>query len=475
MSIHNGSLRTRLALWFGLVLLCGGGLLLLLAYNFAAQAADEAYDKLLASAALTAMENLTVSERTLNFDLPYASLATLALAPDDRVVYSLIDDLQHPERVLTGYANTPWPALSAMRDRHQQGKPYFYSANYDTESFRFVVLERELLESGVQGKVWLQMGQSQLARRELASDLTLKALLGIAGLVLLGGIGVWLAAGRSLKPLLKVENVLLQRKPTELNPLSTEVPKEIRHLIEAINRFMHRLQRNQDRNHAFIAEAAHQLRTPLASLQAQAELASEMTEDGVFRDRAERILRNAKETNSRINQLLNYATLAHRADVSMPENIDLAEIVTQCLGDMAPLALRSNVDLSFENQAGEVKLFADPEAIREMVRNLVDNALKYGQQGELKRAVHISLFRVMDTNHNIALQVRDYGPGLPQALLTEVTRRFGRGEFRQSIGSGLGLAIVEQLIHTMGGKLELENGIRGGLKARLLFDLVEPQ
>ncbi|MGB0845180.1 MAG: sensor histidine kinase [Thiolinea sp.] len=475
MSIHNGSLRTRLALWFGSVLLCGGGLLLLLAHNFAAQAADEAYDKLLASAALTAMENLTVSERTLNFDLPYASLATLALAPDDRVVYSLIDDLQHPEIVLTGYANTPWPALSAMRDRHQQGKPYFYSANYDTESFRFVVLERELLESGVQGKVWLQMGQSQLARRELASDLTLKALLGIAGLVLLGGIGVWLAAGRSLKPLLKVENVLLQRKPTELNPLSTEVPKEIRHLIEAINRFMHRLQRNQDRNHAFIAEAAHQLRTPLASLQAQAELASEMTEDGVFRDRAERILRNAKETNSRINQLLNYATLAHRADVSMPENIDLAEIVTQCLGDMAPLALRSNVDLSFENQAGEVKLFADPEAIREMVRNLVDNALKYGQQGELKRAVHISLFRVMDTNHNIALQVRDYGPGLPQALLTEVTRRFGRGEFRQSIGSGLGLAIVEQLIHTMGGKLELENGIRGGLKARLLFDLVEPQ
>ena len=114
MLTHNGSLRTRLTLWFGLVLLCGGALLLLLARNFSAQAADEAYDKLLASAALTAMENLTVRERALSFDLPYASLATLALAPDDRVVYSLIDDLKYPDKVLTGYANTPWRSQADM-------------------------------------------------------------------------------------------------------------------------------------------------------------------------------------------------------------------------------------------------------------------------------------------------------------------------------------------------------------------------
>ncbi len=470
--MHRGSLRIRLALMLGLVLLCGGGLLLLLAHNFAGQAADKAYDRLLESAALTAMENLTVREQQLSFELPYASLATLSLAKNDRVVYSLIDDLQHTQKVLTGYADTPWPTLAEMQARQPPSGPYFYSADYQQESFRFVVLERELLESGVQGKVWLQMGQSELARQELAGDLTLKALLGIVGLILLGGVFVWLAAGRSLRPLLAVEAELLQRKPTELKPLTTRVPQEISHLVEAINRFMGRLQRNQDRNHAFIAEAAHQLRTPLASLQAQAELGSETTALAEFRDRSQRILRNAQETNNRINQLLNYATLAHRADVLIPESVDLAAVVAACLGDMGSLALRERVELSFDNQAGDVRLTADTEALCELLRNLVDNALKYGQNGAAKRAVHVSLFLSVanvDGQPQVVLQVRDYGPGLPVELLTEVTRRFGRGEFRQSVGSGLGLAIVEQLIHAMGGRLVLENGVQGGLKARLLF------
>lgn len=470
MLTYSGSLRTRLALVLGLVLLCGGALLVWLAQNFAGQAADEAYDKLLESAALTAMESLTVREKELSFDLPYASLATLSLAKDDRVVYSLIDDIRQTNNILTGYKNTPWPAIADMRDKHQQNKPYFYSADYQQESFRFVVLQRELLELGVQGKVWLQMGQSQLARQKLADDLTFKALLGITGLVLLGGIFVWLAAGRSLQPLLAVEAELLRRKPTELKPLVTRVPQEISHLVEAINRFMGRLQRNQDRNHAFIAEAAHQLRTPLASLQAQAELASEATATREFRDRSQRILRNAQETNSRINQLLNYATLAHRADVLIPESVDVEAVVTECLGDMGSLAIREQVELSFENQAGAVRLTADPEALCELVRNLVDNALKYGQSGAMKKAVHVSLFWGDTRNsQQLILQVRDYGAGLPAELLTEVTRRFGRGEFRQRVGSGLGLAIVEQLIHAMNGRLELENGIQGGLKARLLF------
>ena len=160
------------------------------------------------------------------------------------------------------------------------------------------------------------MGQSRLARKLLARDLTLKALVGIIALIILGSLFVWLAAGWSLRPLLKVEDELLQRQPSDLKPLITQVPSEATHLVEAINRFMQRLQRNQDRNHAFIAEAAHQLRTPLASLQAQAELAAEDTDIDTFKPRAERIRRNAIETNSRISQLLSYATLAHRVDVT---------------------------------------------------------------------------------------------------------------------------------------------------------------
>lgn len=465
MLSNSGSLRARLAALFGAVLLIGGAVVLFATSTFARQAADEAYDKLLASAAITAMENLSVIEREIHFDLPYASLDTLSLSKNDRVVYRLKSETKG---LLTGYDPIPEPNADNMARDYQQGKPHFFTENYQGENFRFIVLERLLVESGVQEKVWLQMGQSRLARTELARDLTLKALVGIVSLIILGLLFVWLAAGWSLRPLLRVETELLQRQPTDLKPLATQVPSEATHFVEAINRFMGRLQRNQDRNHAFIAEAAHQLRTPLASLQAQAELAAEDVDAKAFRSRAERIRRNAQETNSRINQLLSYATLAHRVDVLVPELVVLEEVVVQCLADLAPLAIRQQVELNFDNHTGRIQVSADPEALREVLRNLVDNALKYGQKNAGRAAVDVSLENAEKAGW-VVLQVRDYGQGLPEELLKQVTRRFGRGEFRQQSGSGLGLAIVEQIMHGMGGRLELENGAKGGLKARLLL------
>ena len=465
MLSNSGSLRVRLAALFGIVLLVGGALVLFATSNFATQAADEAYDKLLASAALTAMENLSVKDKKIAFDLPYASLDTLSLSENDRVTYRLKSE---SGGLLTGYDGLPEPNLKSMTKDYKDGKPHFFTATYKGEDFRFIVLERLLVESGVQEKVWLQMGQSRLARTRLARDLTLKALVGIIALIILGLLFVWLAAGWSLRPLFKVEDELLQRQPTDLKPLITQVPSEATHLVEAINRFMQRLQRNQDRNHAFIAEAAHQLRTPLASLQAQAELAAEDVDSEVFRGRAERIRRNAQETNSRINQLLSYATLAHRVDVLIPEAVALEDVVGKCLADLAPIAMTQGVELSFDNSTGDVKVTADPEALREVLRNLVDNALKYGQEDASQKEVHVSLKDSANPGW-VELQVRDYGSGLPEELLQQVTRRFGRGEFRQQSGSGLGLAIVEQILRGLGGKLELENGAQGGLKARLLL------
>ncbi|MEZ5450486.1 MAG: sensor histidine kinase [Thiolinea sp.] len=467
MWTRNGSLRTRLALLFGLMLLVGGLLLLLAAHSLARRSADQVYDKLLESAALTAMDSLSVIDQRLHFDLPYASLATLALSENDRVLYSLIDSRA---QVLTGYDFVSPDKPEQMQASHQQGRPYFFTGYHDGEDFRFVVLERLLLESTAQGKVYLQMGQSRLARNRLAADLTFKAMLGVAGLIVLGGLSVWLAAGWPLRPLLAIEQALLQRQPTDLRPLDTAVPGEAEQLVEAINRFMSRLQRNQDRNHAFIAEAAHQLRTPLAGLQAQAELAAEERNPDGFQDRARRILRNARETNSRINQLLSYATLAHRADVLMPEQLLLADAVSQILADLAPLALQQGVELSFDNPVGDVQVSADPEALREVLRNLVDNALKYGHPPGQPPLIQVSLEAAADPAQ-VVLQVRDFGPGVPAELLQQVTRRFGRGEFHQQGGSGLGLAIVEQIMHGMGGHLELENGRQGGLKARLYLNV----
>lgn len=465
MLSSKGSLRTRLFLLFGLVLLIGGAFLLFAANTLAQRSVDQLYDKLLESAALTAVDNLSVVEQQLHFDLPYASLATLALSEDDRVLYSLIDS---KAQIITGYDFVQPTMPEQMRDQHQQGLPYFFNHPYQGELFRFVVLERRLLELGMQDTIYLQMGQSRLARDQLAADLTFKATLGVGGLIILGWLFVWLTSGWSLRPLLKIEQELTTKQPTDLTALSTQVPTETAHLVDAINNFMGRLQRNQDRNHAFIAEAAHQLRTPLASLQAQAELASEEQDIATLQKRSQRILRNARETNTRISQLLNYATLAHRADVLLPEPIVLSEVVSQTLADLAPIALTQAVELGFDNHIGEANITADPEAIKEILRNLVDNALKYGQPLTGQAQINISLEPVADKDW-VILQVQDFGLGVSPELLSQVTQRFGRGELQQQSGSGLGLAIVEQLVHGMQGRLELANAPEGGLIARVFL------
>ncbi len=467
MLSSKGSLRTRLFLLFGLALLIGGTVLLFAANTFAQRSADQLYDKLLESAALTAIDNLSVIEQQLHFDLPYASLATLALSEDDRVLYSLIDS---QAQVLTGYHFVQPQLPEQMREKHQQGLPYFFNHPYQGEMFRFVVLERRLLELGMQDTIYLQMGQSRLARDQLAADLTFKATLGVGGLIILGWLFVWLTAGWSLRPLLKIEQELATKQPTDLTALSTQVPMEAAHLVEAINKFMGRLQRNQDRNHAFIAEAAHQLRTPLASLQAQAELATEEHDIISIQNRTQRILRNARETNTRISQLLNYATLAHRADVLLPEPIILSEAVSQTLVDLAPIALTQDVELSFDNHIGETCISADLEAIKEILRNLVDNALKYGQPVSGSASINVSLEFTADKDW-VILQVQDTGQGLAPELLSQVTQRFGRGELNQQSGSGLGLAIVEQLVHGMQGRLELANAVDSGLSARVFLKI----
>jgi signal transduction histidine kinase len=181
-------------------------------------------------------------------------------------------------------------------------------------------------------------------------------------------------------------------------------------------------------------------------------------------------LRNARETNTRISQLLNYATLAHRADVLLPEPIILSEAVSQTLVDLAPIALTQDVELSFDNHIGETCISADLEAIKEILRNLVDNALKYGQPVSGSASINVSLEFTADKDW-VILQVQDTGQGLAPELLSQVTQRFGRGELNQQSGSGLGLAIVEQLVHGMQGRLELANAVDSGLSARVFLKI----
>ena len=142
--------------------------------------------------------------------------------------------------------------------------------------------------------------------------------------------------------------------------------------------------------------------------------------------------------------------------------------MSQTLVDLAPLALTQDVELSFDNHIGEARITADHEAIKEILRNLVDNALKYGQPLTGQAHINVSLEPTPDKAW-VVLQVQDFGLGVAPELLKQVTQRFGRGELNQQSGSGLGLAIVEQLVHGMQGRLELANAPAGGLLARVLL------
>jgi len=465
MTEKAASLKARLVTRMGILLLAGTVVMYLAARVYGMHAADISYDRLLAGSALSIAETLSVDGEQVRVDIPYAALDMLSAAPEDRVFYRVIG----PDgKTVTGYDDLArLPKLSEREIPVSEiPAPHFFNAFYRGETVRFVMLGRKLAQSGLRGWVWVQVGQTRLAREALAHELLLSTVLPLAGLTILALGMAWWVVGHALRPLNTIGSNLAAREPHDLRPLSVPAPAEIRPLIHAMNGFMHRLETTIEGLRAFIGEAAHQIRTPLATAYMQTQMTLDEYEPGQMRRNLQVVERNLSRLTRLVNQLLSDAMVMHRTTHRNFERLDMQQVIRRALRDAVPKS--SRVHVRFTGLPHPAPLYGDAILLGEALKNLIDNAIRHGCPDTDMPVEGIEII-LREDHTTYRLEVCDRGPGISPEHQTRLFQRFERGD-THATGAGLGMAIVQRVIENHGGRIELEPRQGGGLKVCLILE-----
>ncbi|KMO15938.1 histidine kinase [Methylobacterium platani JCM 14648] len=436
------SLFARLVAVLAVVLAAGAGLLLVAAWASARHAADEAYDRLLVGAALQIAETIASDGREITVDPPFSAFETLGLSPRDRIFYKVVDPA---DRLLTGDADL---AVPVDRARLAAG-PVLLDAEHRGQAVRAVVAGRYVPDATKAGFAAVVVAQTREARRALARGLTAEASLMVLAMSALALGAVAVAVRAALRPLGAIEGVLAARGPNDLQPLGLAAPREIHLLVASIDHFMGRLSGHVAVMKRFIADAAHQIRTPLTALAAQLDLLSSETDEGRRRDQIARLRERTAELGHLTNQLLNHAMVIHRARSASFDPVDVAGLARRTLIDAVQAAGSREIDIGYEGPDGALTIPGDAIALREALANLIHNALKHGAPGRLT----VRLGRERD---RVVLAVEDDGPGIPAGDWARVREPF-QAAAGGGIGSGLGLSIAAEVAAAHGGELRFES------------------
>ncbi|GLQ53056.1 sensor histidine kinase [Devosia nitrariae] len=439
------SIRRRI-LALALALLVGAAAVLIaFIHDYAQRSADRAFDRLLAASALTIAGAVQIEEGGIIVELPVASFAMFS--GRDRVFHAVEDS---SGRVVTGYDD-----LAAALENVQGTEPQFADIMYRGELMRVASVARLTSAANAADWVTIHVAETQSEREALSAEILGNAIVPVIALTLLAVGLVWFGIGRMFAPLTQLEEELRARAPEDLSPIAVPVPSEVSHLVSALNAFMARLGNTMDRLSGLVAEAAHEVRTPLASLRAQAEIAMDETDHQALHRRVARIHQGAVHASQLVSQLLMDATVSHRLESKETDPLPLSAVIEDVRQRLDPDAAGRLV-LEVPAEAGAAALRVDRVALREMLRNLVDNALVYSTGPvEIRAALSGEALRVA---------VSDRGPGIAESEKPLVVRRFTRGAAGAGkSGSGLGLSIVSRVVEAHRGTLALIDRDGGGL------------
>ncbi|MDH0868035.1 ATP-binding protein [Mitsuaria sp. GD03876] len=291
--------------------------------------------------------------------------------------------------------------------------------------------------------------------------------------LLLGGLPVlmipaWLSIARALRPWTAMTRELARRGPRDLEPLARGAGhRDLLPVVDALNGWMRRAAASAQREHRFIADAAHELRTPLAAMQVNVEVLQAVTRDEIQRQLLAGVLGSGQRATRLINQLLSLMRCdAVEADAFLP--VPLEPLLQDRLAALGGLAAARQVELELNADAAPA-VAGQRAALAALVDNLVENAIEYGPSGGL---VRVDLRRLGDV---ALIAVEDQGPGIPELLRERVFDRFFRDPAQREPGSGLGLSIVRSVVTRHGGRIVLVNGAGRGLRVEVRLPLAGDQ
>jgi len=445
------SLRRQLLQWLMTPVLVLWFVGALVTYTLAIAFATEGYDQALVDNVHSIASHIVSRDGRVVVDLPPVALEILKDNVKDKLYYQVKDS---NNRVIASDTRIPESEFGAVADLNEKEPEFSYGRIRGEEVRIAALLFREPLSGS---RVIIQVAETLRAREEFAD----KILIGVVGpqlLIVIGiGLAIFLGIRRGLTPLNILRDELAMRTPHDLGPIPEEdVPREVRTLVSAINGLLHRLHLDIEAQRRFVANAAHQLRTPVAGLKTQTELALRQTDPSDIKHALSQIRTSADRATRLTNQLLTLARTGPDAqDPRSRSRLELTEIARAVMTELVPQAVERNIDIGFEGCDVPALILGDRWALHELCSNLVENAIRYTQDGG-----RITVRVTCPSDKVCVFEVEDNGPGIPELERTRVFERFYRvsdGGLAKNSGSGLGLAIVREIANVHDAKVDIKS------------------
>jgi two-component system sensor histidine kinase QseC len=310
----------------------------------------------------------------------------------------------------------------------------------------------------------IQVAERTEVRDELAENIAGNLLKPLLVSLPLLALLLWIAISHSLRPLVKLTAEVGRREPENLHALAvTSAPAEVLPLIERLNQLFTRMDAVLQNERRFTADAAHELRTPVGGIKAQAQVALAAVDDEQRRHALNNVILGCDRATRLIEQLLTLARIDHLGD-DLTESCPLKALAAEVIAQIAPMALKQDVRLEL-NDGEERVINGHPLLLRVLLRNLIDNAVRHTPSGT-RVNIDVSVL-----SGRTCLSVTDSGPGIPEAELSRVAERFYRPPGTTASGSGLGLSIVKRIAEIHHATLDIEPSNQGtGLTVTLIFN-----
>jgi two-component system, OmpR family, sensor histidine kinase TctE len=405
-----------------------------LTFLVARSLADAPFDQSLDDRVNAISQQIKPTRERVSVNLPGPARQILQTDQEDEVYFQVLD----PEGSLIagdGFLSPP-----SLYDFPQEGRTQFRNEVVRGTELRVAYMFIDFTDKG-QGTYVIQVGETMNKRAALANEIIKGVILPQFFILPLSVFLVWFGLKRGLRPLTALRDQIHKREQNDMSPIGdSKVPEEIAPVIDSFNELLGRLQGSMRTQQRFIADAAHQMKTPLAGLQTQAELALRQTDADEQRATLRQLSRSANRTARLVTQLLALARAEHHRATLPFTKVNLTELARQACSEWINIALSKDIDMGFEATTEPKIITGQSVVLREMMNNLIDNAIRYTpRQGTITVRVFGS------SVGGIRFEVEDNGPGIPQADQSLVFERFYRVIGDESDGSGLGLAIVKEI------------------------------
>jgi len=441
------SLKQQLLLWMLIPLFLVLVISTAFSYYRALYFANLAYDRSLFRSALALADQVDVQGNQVLINLPQIAKDLLEYDKDDVIYYRL----SAPDGTLVlGEKDLTIPKLLPSAGNH-----LYYDFQFKNQLLRVVAFSLPIQNAAIQGNILVQVAETRTKRETMVKEIVEEMIIPQLFILFLAVSLIFIGIKRGLLPMQHLQDAINQRSHRDLSELATDgAPRELQSFLKAMNNLMGRVREAVKLQQQFIADASHQMRTPIAGLQTQAELALREHDPKIVHISLEHILSSASRLSHLLSRLLSMASVDPAAGREAKfAQIDLVELASKVTSDFVANARAKKIDLGLEIKTQSAIILGDDLMLRELLANLIDNAICYTPN---KGIITLGIDKIAN---RIELSLIDSGIGIPPEDRTQVFERFHRLRDNEGDGCGLGLAIVREIVLAHNAEIKITDGL----------------